>query len=127
MQGMSMIFRRFSSERLHHIVLSVLTGAGVIVLVSTAGLSSANAAAGDASAKRGDAIFHSHCITCHNKQPGDTSPFGPPNLHGVFKQGLVTPAQAQTIITEGKGGMPSFGKTLTPAEIHDVIAYVKTL
>jgi mono/diheme cytochrome c family protein len=126
MQGMPRIFRPFSSERLHHVFLSVLTGAGVIALVSTAGLSSASAAAGDAGAKRGDAVFHAHCITCHNKQVGDTSPFGPPNLHGVFKQGVVTPAQAQTIITQGKGAMPSFAKTLTPAEIHDVIAYLKT-
>ena len=126
MQGMPRIFRPFSSERLHHVFLSVLTGAGVIALASTAGFASTGAAASSAGAKRGDAVFHAHCITCHSKQVGDTSPFGPPNLHGVFKQNVVTPAQAQTIITDGKGAMPSFAKTLTPAEIHDVIAYLKT-
>ncbi len=77
---------------------------------------------------RGDAIFHQRCVVCHNKQPGDTTPFGPPNLHGIFKgPSAITTKQAEGIITNGKGTMPAWGKILTPADIEDVIAYLKTL
>jgi len=81
------------------------------------------------SAKRGEAIFHQRCIVCHNKLPGDTSPFGPPNLHGILRASSpmkITAAQATTTITNGKGNMPAFGKKLTKSEIRCLIAYLKT-
>ncbi|MBT9330809.1 c-type cytochrome [Paracidobacterium acidisoli] len=82
-----------------------------------------------AHAKQGDAIFHKRCIVCHSKQPGDMSPFGPPNLHGVFDPGSqlkITPADAVNIITHGRGHMPSFAGTLSKSEIESVVAYLKT-
>src|SRR5579884_4309376 len=54
----------------------------------------ANAAGGT---KKGEEIFRSKCIICHNKLPGDSSPFGPPNLWDAFKTKAVTPAQAEQI------------------------------
>lgn len=92
------------------------------------GFSGASHPALDGNAKRGGALFHQHCIVCHNKLPGDTSPFGPPNLHGIFRASSpikLTPAQATTIITDGKGNMPAFGKKLTKGEIRCLIAYLK--
>jgi mono/diheme cytochrome c family protein len=78
-------------------------------------------------AKRGDAIFHQRCITCHNKQPDDTSPFGPPNLHGIFRgSSAITPRQATEIISKGKGTMPAFSTMLTKSDIDDLIAYLRT-
>ena len=61
----------------------------------------------NAKAKRGAAVFQQNCVSCHNKQPGDTTPFGPPNLHGIFSSKPlvtppVTPAQATDIIKKGK-------------------------
>ena len=35
-------------------------------------------------AAQGETIFKTQCIGCHNKQVGDTTPFGPPNLHGII-------------------------------------------
>lgn len=78
-------------------------------------------------AKQGEAIFQHRCIICHNKQPGDTSPFGPPNLHGIFRgQSPLSTKDAEIIITNGKGQMPAWGKVLTKSDISDVIAYLKT-
>jgi mono/diheme cytochrome c family protein len=84
----------------------------------------------NAKAKRGAAIFQQNCVSCHNKQPGDTTPFGPPNLHGIFSSKPlvtppVTPAQATDTIKKGKAPMPAFAGVLTDAQISDLIAYLK--
>ena len=80
-----------------------------------------------AAAKRGSAIFHKRCIVCHNKQPDDTSPFGPPNLYAVFRgKPKITTAQAETIIMNGKGQMPSFKAVLTKDEIRSILAYLRS-
>ena len=76
--------------------------------------------------KRGAEIFQKRCVACHNKQPGDESPFGPPNLFSAFRN---TPPlsvhDAETIIRNGKGNMPPFGSILSPSEIRSVIAYLR--
>jgi mono/diheme cytochrome c family protein len=78
-------------------------------------------------AKQGAAIFQQRCVACHNKQPGDTSPFGPPNLNGIFKgPSSLTTKQAVTIIEKGKTPMPAFGTVLTRTDVDDLIAYLKT-
>jgi mono/diheme cytochrome c family protein len=80
-----------------------------------------------APAREGDAIFHKRCIVCHNKQRGDDSPFGPPNLYTAFHgQPPLTTKVAETIIVNGKGQMPAFGAVLSRTEIHQVIAYLRT-
>jgi mono/diheme cytochrome c family protein len=81
-------------------------------------------------AKRGAAIFQQNCVSCHNKQPDDTTPFGPPNLHGIFSSKpmvspAITPAQATATIKNGFAPMPAFGSVLTDAQISDLIAYLK--
>jgi len=77
-------------------------------------------------AKQGDQIFHQRCVVCHNKQPDDTTPFGPPNLYKVFRSHTMTTAQAETIISNGKGQMPAFKTILTKPEIKSVISYLRS-
>jgi mono/diheme cytochrome c family protein len=84
----------------------------------------------NAKAKRGSAVFQQNCVSCHNKQPGDSTPFGPPNLHGIFSSKPlvtppITPAQATDVIKKGKAPMPAFSGILTDAQISDLIAYLK--
>lgn len=88
--------------------------------------STKTATAGLGGSKKGDQIFHTRCVVCHNKQPGDTSPFGPPNLYQAFKSKSITPPQAEVIITHGKGQMPAFGTILSKGDVQSVIAYLKT-
>lgn len=116
--------RTGSSGRRERFLLLAIFGAAVISLANVIGFAAKTHTS--AAATAGSAIFHKNCIVCHNKQPGDTTPFGPPNLHGVFKTTDLTSAQAQEIITNGKGQMPAWGKTLTPKDIKNVIAYLKT-
>lgn len=77
--------------------------------------------------KQGEDIFKQKCVGCHNKQPGDTTPFGPPNLNGIFKgKTPLSTRKAGDIITNGTTTMPEFGKVLSKNDIDDVIAYLKT-
>jgi mono/diheme cytochrome c family protein len=77
--------------------------------------------------KHGDEIFHQRCILCHNQQPGDSLPFGPPNLYQAFRgKSPMTSHQAETIIAQGKGPMPAFGTILTKSDIRSVVAYLRT-
>ncbi len=78
-------------------------------------------------AKQGQAIFRQRCAACHNKQPGDTSPFGPPNLNGIFRgTSPLTAKEAARIIEDGKPPMPAFGSVLSRSDIDDLIAYLKS-
>lgn len=84
----------------------------------------------NAKAKRGAAIFQQNCVSCHNKQPDDATPFGPPNLHGIFSSKpmvspAITPAQATDTIKKGSPPMPAFGSILNDTQISDLIAYLK--
>jgi mono/diheme cytochrome c family protein len=75
----------------------------------------------------GEKVYQQRCIACHNKAAGDTSPFGAPNLHGIFKgPSAITSAEAREIIIKGKNTMPGWGTVLTPGEISSVIAYLRT-
>ncbi len=110
--------------------LCTLVTAGAIISATLVGFADTATPPMNAKAKRGAAVFQQNCVSCHNKQPGDTTPFGPPNLHGIFGSKPlvtppVTPAQATDVIKKGKAPMPAFAGILTDAQISDVIAYLK--
>jgi mono/diheme cytochrome c family protein len=76
--------------------------------------------------EHGGMIFHKQCMGCHNKQAGDTSPFGPPNLYEIFgSKPSITPRQAVEIIKEGKNVMPPFKDKLSGSDIEDIVAYLR--
>ena len=101
------------------------------LVLSCAGFVASSASAADTAggrAKHGEAIFKQRCIACHNKQPGDTTPFGPPNLNGIFRgPSHITTKYAVNIIENGKSPMPGFGTVLTKSEVDDLIAYLRSL
>ena len=107
-----------------------LAAAGAVAVSSAAGFADAAKPALNAKAKRGQEVFQQNCVSCHNKAPDDATPFGPPNLHGIFSSKPmvnppVTPAQATEVIKNGKAPMPAFSSILTEAQISDLIAYLK--
>jgi mono/diheme cytochrome c family protein len=111
--------------------IGLFVTAGAIILTQMIGYADAAAKpVMTAKAKRGQAIFQQNCVSCHNKQPDDTTPFGPPNLHGMFSSKplihpVLTPAQTVDFIKKGAAPMPAFGGILTPAQINDLLAYLK--
>ena len=119
----------WSEQRIRYCV-SIVGAAGVFVLASVIGLADTAKPAMNARAKQGAVLFQQHCVTCHNKQPDDVSPFGPPNLHGIFSskplvKKPLTPLQAKQIIKKGWAPMPPFGSVLSNTQIDALIAYLK--
>lgn len=111
-------------KSLHLRFLFSVLAAGVLAAGAGTPAHAADRSVSSSSVKRGDTLFHQRCAVCHNKQPGNDAPFGPPNLYDAFRQKKITVKEAQTIIHKGKGAMPSFGTSITDAQIRDVIAYL---
>src|ERR1700687_636408 len=85
-----------------------------------------------AAAARGKDLFDKKCGICHYAD-NDQKKIGP-GLKGLSKRGTftvnnnkVTDETLRTWIENGDTLMPPFKAVLEPAQIKDVIAYVKTL
>jgi cytochrome c len=85
-----------------------------------------------AAVERGKEIFEKKCAICHYAET-DQKKIGP-GLKGISKRGTftvnnnkVTDETLKTWIENGDTLMPPFKDVLEPAQIKDVIAYVKTL
>jgi len=84
------------------------------------------------SAVRGKDVFDKKCAMCHFAD-SDAKKIGP-GLKGLSKRGTftvngnkVTTEALTTWIENGDSLMPGMKETLEPAQIKDVVAYVKTL
>ncbi|WP_188133873.1 cytochrome c [Chitinophaga sp. CF418] len=70
----------------------------------------------------GQALYEHHCARCHGTD-GARGMFGAKNL-----QKSLLPDTAITLqIRNGKRIMPPFKKRLTPGQINELSAYIKTL
>jgi cytochrome c2 len=85
-----------------------------------------------ASVTRGKEVFEKKCTLCHFAD-SDARKIGP-GLKGISKRGTftvngnkVTTESLKTWIENGDALMPPMKETLDPAQIKDVVAYVKTL
>lgn len=77
--------------------------------------------------KRGEAVFSRHCPICHLGRPDKTRPYIGRNLRGIFKN--AKPEQEVAVrefIRAGSDRMPGYQHSLTPAQLDDLIAYLKT-
>jgi mono/diheme cytochrome c family protein len=108
------------------LMAAILAGASILGFAAASGHAADEPAVKSPAAKRGDALFHQRCAVCHNKQPDDNTPFGPPNLYQVFRHKVLTVAQATEVIHKGKGPMPAFGDSITNSQIRDVVAYLSS-
>lgn len=84
------------------------------------------------SAARGKEVFEKKCAMCHFAD-SDQKKIGP-GLKGISKRGTftvngnkVTTESLQNWIENGDSLMPGMKESLEPAQIKDVVAYVKTL
>jgi cytochrome c len=92
--------------------------------------SASHASAG--SAVRGKELFEKKCAMCHFAD-SDQKKIGP-GLRGISRRGTfsvngnkVTTESLKTWIENGDSLMPGMKDVLEPAQIKDVVAYVKTL
>jgi len=107
--------------------------ASAILLVLFVGLtlfvvSIVRASPGPDSAASG-ATFRAKCAMCHG-QDGSGSEIGKsmnvPNLRSQAVQKLPDAELAQ-IISDGKGGMPSFKNSLSEDQVHSLVAHIRSL
>jgi cytochrome c len=85
-----------------------------------------------AAVARGKEVFEKKCAVCHYAD-SDAKKIGP-GLKGIGKRGTftvnnnkVTDESLKTWIENGDTMMPPFKEVLEPAQIKDVVAYVKSL
>jgi len=121
---MGKVLREILSAAKLRLLWSLLAGTSIVVFAAVASHATDHPAPQSAAVRRGDSLFHQRCAVCHNKQPADTTPFGPPNLYQVFQKKAITVAQASEIIRKGKGPMPAFGTSISDGQIRDVVAYL---
>jgi len=87
---------------------------------------------GNAAVARGKSLFQQKCSICHY-DTSDQKKIGP-GLKGISKRGTfsvngnkITDDSLRTWIENGDQLMPPFKDVLEPAQIKDLVAYVKTL
>src|SRR5215470_15167872 len=114
--------------------IAVLGVAGVVFAQDNGEKASPKKAAGASSgaAARGKDVFEKKCGMCHFAD-SDQKKIGP-GLKGISKRGTftvngnkVTTEALKTWIENGDSLMPGMKDSLEPAQIKDVVAYVKTL
>ena len=107
--------------------------ASAILLVFFVGLtlfvvSIVQASPGPDSAASG-ATFRTKCAMCHG-QDGSGSEIGKsmniPDLRSQVVQKLPDAELAQ-VISDGKGGMPSFKNSLSEDQVHSLVAHIRSL
>jgi mono/diheme cytochrome c family protein len=81
-------------------------------------------------AQDGRDIFLANCASCHGRNADGDTPAGRawhvPDLHSAEVQGLPD-QQLLQIIRQGKGKMPAWNALLSPPEMADILAYMRTL
>jgi len=101
--------------------------ATVSLLFAAAGFGFSPTSAAPAS---GADTFKTKCATCHGADGSGNTALGQRmkvrdlRSREVQKQ---TDDELAAIITSGKPPMPAYGKTLTPAEIRQLVAYLRTI
>ena len=102
-------------------IAAVATAAFVILLFTNE--PQKPAAVPKAGPETGQAIFVTRCASCHGADGGGG--FGP-TLAGVVVSRYPNPADQEAVVANGRGSMPSFAGSLTPAQITAVVAYTRT-
>lgn len=75
-------------------------------------------------------LYASKCAACHGADGSAAVPAGKAlGAHDFHSPEVLnqTDDQLNATITNGKLKMPAFGKQLTPAQIKDLVAYVREL
>lgn len=90
--------------------------------------------------KRGEAVYHKNCASCHGpngeatpgwRNPGPDGRYPPPPLDGSAHAWHHSTETLERMIRlgspDGAGGMPAWDGRLTNQEIDDVIVWIKSL
>ena len=120
--------RNYGFSSIRRLSLPLLASVVLFVGAAIGAVGEPSAKTASPALKHGETIFQSRCVVCHNKKPGNSAPFGPPNLFQVFgaQPPVLTTEHAEQIVMQGMGQMPAFNGVITKADVRDVIAYLRT-
>ena len=81
----------------------------------------------------GKAIYKAQCVACHGQKGQGDGPAAvalnprPSVITQAARVGKLPDDSLVQIVTTGRGGMPGFGKILTPDQVREVVAHLRTL
>lgn len=81
-------------------------------------------------ASSGAEVFKAKCAMCHGPDGNGNTPMGKRfKLRDLGSPDVQkeTDEQITAIVTDGKSPMPGYGKSLSPAQIHDLVAYIRSV
>jgi cytochrome c6 len=81
-------------------------------------------------ASPGQTVFKARCVMCHGADGQANTTMGRQlNALSLLSDEVkkLSADEMKQVVTEGKGSMPSFADQLTPEEITEVVAYVRSL
>lgn len=124
------------ASRLVCISLVLLLPASLLVeltVTRATPLRQSRSTSGARGAKQVGELFRSNCARCHGAEGRGDTPLGITYKAPDFTDPewwqkhskTTTTASLVSIVTHGKGGMPSFGKKLKRAEIRSLVGYVR--
>ena len=75
------------------------------------------------------ATFRTKCAMCHGPDGSGSAVGKSMNVPDLRSPGVqkLPDAQLAQIISDGKGGMPSFKGSLSEEQVHSLVAYVRSL
>lgn len=119
-----------SMKRWHHTVTGLALVAACWIVVPPPVSTQSPPAADSRAATRGEAWFYQRCSLCHMGRIVKDETYQPMalRLNGVLKD--ATPDREAAVrdqIQRGSLRMPGFRYNLTPAELEELMAYLKTL
>jgi cytochrome c6 len=98
----------------------------VLPALSALGFNGASVAAPDA----GAALYKTKCAACHGADGKGATTVGKADsirdLGSADVQGQ-TDAHLNAIITNGKGKMPGYGKSMKPEQVTSLVAYIRSI
>jgi mono/diheme cytochrome c family protein len=109
-------------------VLALVAALGFAIALFTngsgSGTGTASGAYGNTKGPRtGQQIYQASCAVCHG-QDGEGG-IGPELGGGAVVESFPDEADQIVVVTNGRGAMPSFGRTLSTQEIEAVVAYTR--
>jgi cytochrome c6 len=85
---------------------------------------------GLASSSAGADTFKAKCAVCHGSDGSGSTPMGQKmKVHDLRSPEVQkqTDEELTTIITNGKPPMPAYGKTLSSADIRDLVIFLRSI
>ena len=76
------------------------------------------------------AMYKQKCAACHGADGKGETPMGKANKLRDFGSADVqkqTDSELTTIIENGKGKMPAYGKSLNPDQVKGLVVYIRSL